>query len=70
MPSFIKNKNDEKLWNKAKKIVENEYNYSENEDNFWALTNSIYQKMNKHKNGSNKKDYLICKIAYKLAREI
>lgn len=70
MPSFIKNKNDEKLWNKAKKIVENEYNYSENEDNFWALTNSIYQKMNKNKNGSNKKDYLICKIAYKLAREI
>ena len=53
MPAFIKTDADEKVWSRAKAQVRKQYpKLSEKDDNFWALTNSIYQTMRK---GSEKK---------------
>jgi hypothetical protein len=48
MPAFIKTDKDEERWSRAKKAVRKQYpNIPEGSDKFWALTNSIYQKMSK-----------------------
>ena len=44
----VKTKKDEAAWNCAKEIVHKQYpNYSEDDDSFWKLVNSIYQNMSK-----------------------
>lgn len=48
MPAFIKNPKDEAKWKKAKDAAEKTLSEGDG-DGFWALTNSIYQKMNKIK---------------------
>jgi len=45
---LVKDKQDEKKWDKAKKIVHRQYpNYTEEDESFWKLVNSIYSGMNK-----------------------
>jgi hypothetical protein len=46
MPAFIKTPKDEARWAKAKKAAGKTLSESDG-DSFWALTNSIYQKMTK-----------------------
>lgn len=48
MPAFIRTKKDEANWNKAKEAAGKTLSESDG-DSFWALTNSIYQKMTKAK---------------------
>lgn len=48
MPAFIKTKKDEEVWQKARKQIDNEYNYSEDNDTYWKLVNSLYHKMRKN----------------------
>jgi hypothetical protein len=48
MPAFIKNPKDEAKWNKAKEAAGKTLTEADG-DKFWALTNSIYQKMSKAK---------------------
>jgi hypothetical protein len=48
MPAFIKNPKDEAKWKKAKDAAGKTLSEGDG-DSFWALTNSIYQKMNKIK---------------------
>lgn len=36
---------DEDKWEKAKEIVKEEYEFTEDDDEFWALTMGIYKKM-------------------------
>lgn len=56
MPAFIKTQRDEQVWSRAKEQVRKQYpKLSEKDDNFWALTNSIYQNMNKGDKKSMKK---------------
>lgn len=46
MPAFIKSEKDEKVWSRAKSLVHKQYpDISEDSDNFWKLTNSIYHKI-------------------------
>lgn len=46
MPTFIRTKKQEELWNKAKEAAN--MSHSENEgDTYWGLVNHIYQRMNK-----------------------
>jgi len=46
MPSFVKTEKDEELWNKAKEIVQKEYNKSESDgDDYWRLVTGIYKRM-------------------------
>ena len=50
MPAFIKTKEDEERWSKAKSAVKRQYPHlTESSDKFWALTNGIYQRINKQK---------------------
>jgi len=42
MPNNIVN---EDKWEKAKEIVEEQYDYTEDDDDFWALVMGIYKKM-------------------------
>jgi hypothetical protein len=46
MPTFIRTKGDEKRWSKAKKAASKTLSEADG-DSYWALTNSIYQKMTK-----------------------
>ena len=46
MPAFIKTPADEKRWSKAKQAANKTHSESEG-DSYWALVNSIYQKMTK-----------------------
>jgi hypothetical protein len=46
MPAFIKTPKDEKRWSEAKRAASKTLSESDG-DKYWALTNSIYQKMNK-----------------------
>src|ERR1700677_240844 len=46
MPAFIKTPADENRWAKAKKVANKTLSESDG-DSYWALTNSIYQKMTK-----------------------
>lgn len=46
MPAFIRNKSDEARWAKAKEAANKTHSESEG-DSYWAIVNSIYQKMNK-----------------------
>jgi hypothetical protein len=46
MPAFIKTPKDEARWEKAKKAASKTLSESDG-DSYWALTNSIYQKMEK-----------------------
>src|ERR1035437_1856255 len=46
MPAFIKTPKDEKHWSKAKEAANKSHSESEG-DSYWAVVNSIYQKMNK-----------------------
>lgn len=56
MPAFIKTQRDEQVWSRAKEQVRKQYpKLSEKDDNFWALTNSIYQNMSKGDKKSMKK---------------
>lgn len=56
MPAFIKTQRDEQIWSRAKEQVRKQYpKLSEKDDNFWALTNSIYQNMSKGDKKSMKK---------------
>lgn len=48
MPNFIRNKSDEARWAKAKEAANKTHSESEG-DSYWAIVNSIYQKMNKAK---------------------
>lgn len=46
MPAFVKTQKDEAAWQRAKRQVRAQYkDIDEQSDKFWALTNSIYQKM-------------------------
>lgn len=46
MPAFIKTEKDERIWSRAKRLVHASHpKLSEDNDKFWALTNSIYQKL-------------------------
>ena len=55
MPSFIKNKKDEKKWQRAKRIVEDQHSKAGGRtepdftDRDWALANHIYQNLNSGK---------------------
>ena len=42
MPAFIKTEKDEEVWQKARQRVDDEYDYSEQGENYWKLVNSIY----------------------------
>jgi hypothetical protein len=44
MPAFIKTKEDERLWQKAKKITDKKELEGRS---YWAYVNSIYQRMHK-----------------------
>lgn len=47
MPAFVKTKEDEHRWTRAKSIVRRQYPHvSESSDSFWRLTTGIYKKMN------------------------
>jgi len=46
MPAFIKTPGDEKRWAKAKEAANKSHSESEG-DSYWAVVNSIYQKMTK-----------------------
>lgn len=46
MPAFIRTKGDEARWSKAKKAAGKTLSEADG-DSYWALTNSIYQKMTK-----------------------
>ena len=46
MPGFIRTKGDEEKWSKAKVAANKSHSESEG-DSYWAIVNSIYQKMNK-----------------------
>jgi hypothetical protein len=46
MPAFIKTPGDEKRWAKAKEAANKTHSESEG-DSYWAIVNSIYQKMTK-----------------------
>ncbi len=46
MPAFIKTPGDEKRWSKAKEAADKSHSASEG-DSYWAVVNSIYQKMTK-----------------------
>jgi len=46
MPAFIKTPADEARWEKAKKAANKSHSESEG-DSYWAIVNSIYQKMKK-----------------------
>lgn len=48
MPGFIRNKGDEKRWAEAKQAANKTHSESEG-DSYWAVVNSIYQKMSKAK---------------------
>lgn len=48
MPAFIKTEKDEEVWQKARQRVDDEYDYSEQGENYWKLVNSIYHKMKKN----------------------
>lgn len=48
MPAFIKTEKDEEVWQKARQRVDDEYDYSEQGENYWKLVNSIYHKMRKN----------------------
>jgi len=51
MPGFIKDKKDEEKWQKAKRVVEDQYSKAGGKsepsfnDSDWALANHIYQNM-------------------------
>lgn len=47
MPAFLKTPEDEKRWKRAKKAARQDSNITKDSDEFWALTNYIYQKMTK-----------------------
>src|SRR5665213_345869 len=47
MPAFIRNKSDEARWSKAKEAANKTHSEPEG-DSYWAIVNSIYQKMNKN----------------------
>lgn len=55
MPAFIKTPADEAKWGKAKSAANKTLSESEG-DNYWALVNSIYQKMNKSEDLSKAED--------------
>lgn len=46
MPAFVRSKKDEARWNKAKQAAGKTLSEADG-DSYWALTNSIYQKMSK-----------------------
>ena len=46
MPAFIKTQKDEKIWSRAKSLAHKSYpDLSEDNEDFWKLTNSIYHKI-------------------------
>ena len=45
MPAFIKTKDDEKRWDKAKAIAIKSGKFEKGSDRFWAYVNGIYQRM-------------------------
>ena len=46
MPAFIKSEKDEKIWSKAKSLAHKSYpDLSEDNEDFWKVTNSIYHKI-------------------------
>ena len=47
MPAFIKTKQDEERWAKARSVVDKEYPDKKGDD-YWKLVNGIYQKMSKN----------------------
>ena len=53
MPAFIKTDADERVWSRAKAYAHESYpDLTEDDDNFWKITTSIYKKMRgKKKNG-------------------
>ena len=48
MPGFVRTKADEARWSQAKEAANKTHSESEG-DSYWAIVNSIYQKMNKAK---------------------
>lgn len=68
MPAFIRSEKDEIRWAKAKRLARKNYkNLSENDSNFWAITTSIYKKLNggnMKKTASSRVLNVLRKLAY------
>ena len=68
MPSFVKTEADERRWSKAKAHVRKNYlDLSEDDDQFWAITTSIYKKLsgnNMKKSASARILNALNKLAY------
>lgn len=67
MPAFIKTEADEKRWSEAKARVRKNYpDLSEDDDQFWAITTSIYKKL-RGKNMNKKASARVQSVLEKLA---
>jgi hypothetical protein len=68
MPAFIKTDTDEKHWSRAKAYAKKSYpELSEDDDQFWAITTSIYKKLrgrNMKKSASSRVFNVLQKLAY------
>ena len=68
MPAFVKTEKDERRWSKAKSLARRTYRkLSESDDRFWALTTSIYKKLNggtMNKSASERVLNVMRKLAY------
>lgn len=68
MPAFIKTGTDERVWSRAKAKVRETYpELSEDDDNFWAITTSIYKKLrgkSMKKSASSRVQAVLNKLAY------
>lgn len=76
MPNFLKTKKDENLWKQAKEQASKYENVKKGSDQYWAITNGIYQRMKSGTGGKktatvsaklDKSDYI--KIAQRVANE-
>jgi hypothetical protein len=45
MPASVKTERDEAAWDRAKRAAHRQYDFSEENDRFWRIVNSIYQNM-------------------------
>jgi hypothetical protein len=68
MPAFIKTPADEARWAKAKKAANKTLSESAG-DSYWALVNSIYQKMTKSEEGFDALEFLLLKARRRLSDE-
>ena len=68
MPAFIKTPADEKRWSRAKAAANKTHSEGEG-DRYWALVNSIYQKMTKSEEDIEALESVLTKARRRLSDE-